>query len=134
MAEEKPMPRHITVNREEDYMEIIWMDGHRSVYPLSHLRTVCPCAECQGGHENMGGPPDRLAFLREPVRPWKVEHAVLVGNYAIQFFWDDGHHAGIYTWEYLRALCPCEECSLRYGDAEALAQEEAEKSHAAGRS
>jgi len=33
-----------------------------------------------------------------------------VGNYAIQFQWKDGHNTGIYTFDYLRALCPCSAC------------------------
>jgi DUF971 family protein len=33
-----------------------------------------------------------------------------VGSYALTIEWADGHHAGIYTWKYLRALCPCSEC------------------------
>ena len=33
-----------------------------------------------------------------------------VGGYGITVEWEDGHHYGIYTWEYLRALCPCEPC------------------------
>ena len=32
-----------------------------------------------------------------------------VGNYALQLVWKDGHAYGIYTWEYLRQLCPCGE-------------------------
>ena len=32
-----------------------------------------------------------------------------VGNYALQLVWKDGHSYGIYTWEYLRQLCPCGE-------------------------
>ena len=35
---------------------------------------------------------------------------VPVGNYAIQPEWSDGHHTGLYTWTYLRGLCPCDEC------------------------
>lgn len=103
-------PRSITADREANRLEILWADGHRSVYPLSNLRTVCPCVECKGGHEQMGGPPDRAALLRAPDRPWKLVHAEMVGNYAIRFVWDDGHDSGIYSWDYLRGLCPCEEC------------------------
>jgi DUF971 family protein len=33
-----------------------------------------------------------------------------VGNYALQFRWSDGHDTGIYTFEYLRKLCPCPHC------------------------
>ena len=53
------------------------------------------------------GDPDNLMTLTlTPARSYVVENVSLVGNYAIQFFWDDGHHTGIYTWEYLRQLCP----------------------------
>jgi DUF971 family protein len=30
----------------------------------------------------------------------------LVGNYALQLWWDDGHNTGIYTWDYLRRMDP----------------------------
>jgi DUF971 family protein len=30
-----------------------------------------------------------------------------VGSYALQPAWKDGHRYGIYTWQYLRQLCPC---------------------------
>ena len=33
----------------------------------------------------------------------KVEQ---LGHYALQLFWKDGHHTGIYDYEYLRRLCP----------------------------
>ena len=33
-----------------------------------------------------------------------------VGSYAITFEWEDGHHYGIYTWQFLRELCSCEVC------------------------
>ncbi|HYI22111.1 MAG TPA: gamma-butyrobetaine hydroxylase-like domain-containing protein, partial [Candidatus Limnocylindrales bacterium] len=31
----------------------------------------------------------------------------LVGNYAIQPTWADGHHTGFYTFRRLREECPC---------------------------
>jgi DUF971 family protein len=34
----------------------------------------------------------------------------LVGNYAMRVEWSDGHGTGIYTWEFLREICPCEQC------------------------
>jgi DUF971 family protein len=30
----------------------------------------------------------------------------IVGNYALQFFWDDGHRTGLYTFEFLRQHSP----------------------------
>jgi DUF971 family protein len=35
----------------------------------------------------------------------------LVGQYALQFEWSDGHRTGIYSFERLRQLCPCEDCT-----------------------
>lgn len=37
--------------------------------------------------------------------------ATQVGSYAVQLRWQDGHDTGIYTFELLRRLCPCEECA-----------------------
>ena len=33
-----------------------------------------------------------------------------VGNYAIRIDWNDGHNAGIYSYEHFRRICPCAEC------------------------
>lgn len=114
MTQERP--QDLTVNREEQTLEIVWSDGHRSVYPLAGLRNVCPCAECRGGHEGMSAPIERAAIHRKPSKTWQISDAHLVGNYALSFVWADGHDGGIYTWEFLRALCPCQQC-----DADALA-------------
>ena len=35
----------------------------------------------------------------------------LVGRYAIQFTWSDGHSTGIYSFETLREICPCPQCA-----------------------
>ena len=42
--------------------------------------------------------------------PLKLQKADLVGRYALQMYWSDGHSTGIYTFDYLRDLCPCAEC------------------------
>jgi DUF971 family protein len=34
----------------------------------------------------------------------------LVGQYAVQFNWSDGHGSGIYPYERLLVLCPCDAC------------------------
>ena len=109
MTQERP--QDLTVNREQQTLEIIWSDGHRSVYPLAGLRNVCPCAECRGGHEGMSAPVERAAIHQQPLKTWEISGAHLVGNYALSFVWADGHDAGIYTWDFLRALCPCPQCN-----------------------
>lgn len=104
---EKPIPSGITLNKTEGYLEIVWQDGSICRYPLSHLREACPCVECRGGHQFMGieNAPENILKLT-PKRAYTVTALNPVGHYALQPVWDDGHSTGIYTWEYLRYLCP----------------------------
>ncbi|MEL6148602.1 MAG: DUF971 domain-containing protein [Chloroflexota bacterium] len=101
------IPARIDLNKSEGYLEITWKDEAVCRYPLSHLREACPCVQCRGGHEYMGSEfaPDNLLELK-PARSYAIESIDVVGNYAIQPQWDDGHQTGIYTWGYLRSLCP----------------------------
>jgi DUF971 family protein len=100
-------PKSITLNKTEAFLEIVWPDEKVCHYPLSHLREACPCVECRGGHEFMGAAHDPQDILTlKPKRSYVVTALDLVGNYALQPTWDDGHHTGIYTWDYLRRLCP----------------------------
>ncbi len=107
----KTKPTGIKVNREQNEMTITWRDGHLSAYSFSLLRHACPCAECRG-HEHMGPLPDPEIFALpedDSLRTY-LEDVEAVGSYAITIYWKDGHQYGIYNWEYLRALCPCDAC------------------------
>jgi DUF971 family protein len=95
-------------------MEIEWADGHTSVYRFQFLRDACPCATCDDERAKEGrefgdspGQKGALPLYREPARPQAVER---VGRYALSFTWNDGHASGIYSWEFLRMLCPCDAC------------------------
>jgi DUF971 family protein len=100
-------PKAITLNKTEAYLEIVWSDEQVCRYPLGSLREACPCVECRGGHQFMGREydPDNLLELK-PKRSYGIQKIEMVGNYAIQPTWDDGHQTGIYTWDYLKRLCP----------------------------
>lgn len=104
------IPTQIVLEKSTRTLSIEWSNGRTCRYPVGPLRVVCPCAECRGGHEKMGRhyDPENLLDL-VPAQTYTVEKVELVGNYALQFFWDDGHHTGIYTWDYLYRLCPAEE-------------------------
>lgn len=103
-------PTGITLNKTEGYLEIVWDDGQVCQYPLSHLREACPCVECRGGHAFMGPQYDPANLLElKPKRSYGIAGLEMVGNYAIQPTWDDGHATGIYAWDYLRRLCPEQE-------------------------
>jgi DUF971 family protein len=108
----KIFPAKITANRETLELSIQWRDDHLSIYPFSLLRNACPCVECRGGHDKMGDtpPPEVFTMEREISTRTTLKNIESVGTYAISPQWEDGHQFGIYTWEYLRALCPCPIC------------------------
>ena len=105
-------PEKIQVSKSKATLRIEWNDGLVSEYPLSGLRSACPCAECRGGHENMGGDPSPEMFLAvdEDIPANHLLNLEAVGTYGITPEWQDGHHYGIYNWSYLRKLCPCPIC------------------------
>lgn len=106
------LPHEITVNKKTKQLAVLWSDKHTSVYPFSLLRNACPCAECRGGHDQMSEEPPREAFYMpiEDNSSTRLVSVEEVGSYGITILWEDGHHHGIYTWQYLRALCPCPIC------------------------
>ena len=98
---ELPSPKSLT-QAGPDTLRIEWQDGHESHYPVRMLRLQCRCANCV--EERTGRPLLAEADIPADVRPRKISP---VGRYAVQFDWSDGHNTGIYTFEQLRALCPC---------------------------
>jgi len=46
----------------------------------------------------------------------RLRNLEAVGTYAVMFEWEDGHHYGIYNWNFLRLLCPCPVCRAEAGD------------------
>ena len=98
-------------------LEIDWADGHKSAWNFAWLREACPCATCveerNAEGRKAGEPkPRSAALLPMYTPPPKPRSAHAVGRYAIQFEWLDGHSSGIYSWEYLRRVCQCQECSF----------------------
>jgi DUF971 family protein len=44
--------------------------------------------------------------------------AEAVGKYALKFSFNDKHDLGIFSWFYLREVCPCAECvAARAGES-----------------
>ena len=100
----KPIPKEIGRSGVAD-VRIDWNDGHISVYPARYLRLCCSCAMCV---DEMSG---RRSLKEEEVSPdVKPLHIGLVGRYAIHIQWSDGHGSGIYSYDYLRSICPCPQC------------------------
>ncbi len=105
---EQKTPTNIEVDLKARQVRIEWADEFQSVYTLDTLRQICPCASCAEQRRN-----------QDPLRVFSPGQAVvtqgelraerpveMVGNYALQFFWADGHNTGIYTFEFLRRSTP----------------------------
>jgi len=110
-------------------MEILWKDGHQSSYTFPYLRDACPCAMCDEEREKSGRQPDEPASASAagPLQMFKPQscptEVAPVGNYAIRFHWNDGHQHGIYSWDYLRQWCPCEQCRATRHSVDGLEQD-----------
>jgi DUF971 family protein len=109
-AGEYLVPRRIHADRAAATIELEWPDGHLTTYDLTTLRWLCPCAYCRG-EAGMPGWLDSNPTLT-PAQTQLTDLA-LVGNYALQPTWADGHHTGFYTFSRLREECPCAEDTAR---------------------
>lgn len=111
----KPEKIRIYVTTGEG-VEIVWADGHKSHYAFPYLRDRCPCAVCNDERgkkeqEKAKGLPV-LPMFKERVR---AVGAKPIGNYAIQITFSDNHATGIYSFDYLRSICSCVECTKQAG-------------------
>lgn len=94
-----PAPQLQIIGQE---LAVAWRDGSESYFPLETLRRACPCATC-------GGEPDVLGRVLQPVNEYtpssfELRHYEFVGGYGWQPTWGDGHHSGIYSWDFLKRL------------------------------
>ena len=98
-------PSAVKVELDGDRILIDWSDGHQSVYSARDLRINCGCAECveEWSNRKLLDPATVAADIR-------AEDYLMVGRYAVQFLWSDTHYTGIYPFDVLRRLCPCDEC------------------------
>jgi DUF971 family protein len=115
MSETLHEPEHIAISKSKG-IQIDWKDGHLSKYSLGYLRDECPCATCTGAH---GTEPEKSNYSA-PAAPFPMFKATLkmlnvepVGHYAIRIEWSDGHNTGIYSFDHLRKICPCESCKTQ---------------------
>ena len=99
----KPVPQEIKTS--DGVITIRWSDQHQSRYAARDLRLACRCAACvdEWSHENLLKP-DRVP------PDIKAKGIEVMGHYALHFDWSDGHNTGIYTYDFLREVCGCEQC------------------------
>ena len=92
-------PREIK-QEDDSTIRITWADQEQCTYKASELRRSCPCAQCV--NEWTG---ERVLKPESVPEEIEIKDLSLVGRYAINFRWSDGHETGIYSFRYLRELC-----------------------------
>jgi DUF971 family protein len=108
-ASEKLRPVEIGRANEHD-IKIRWNNGTQSVCMARRVRLACPCAGCVD--ETTGAQRLEPASVPGDVRPLGIE---LVGRYAIQVRWSDGHSTGLYSFDLLRRLAQPEDSEVPPG-------------------
>jgi DUF971 family protein len=101
-------PLRIDADRTAGSLRLAWADGHATAYDTVTLRWLCPCAYCRGEAGMPGWLDSNPTLTAEQTR---LVDVALVGTYAIQATWGDGHATGYHTFDLLREMCPCGECT-----------------------
>jgi DUF971 family protein len=88
---------------DKDKIQITWNENLLTILNLKYLRDECPCAGCKGETILLKSyrPPKPKVITPEM---YMISNIEVVGEYAIQVSWKDGHNTGIYTWDYLKEL------------------------------
>lgn len=96
-------PANLDLDLKAQVLNITWTDGAVSRLPAAVLRKHCPCAACRTEKEKQSR--TLLPVLKAaPAGKIEAVGGHLVGNYALQIEWSDGHNTGIYDFRYLRTL------------------------------
>jgi DUF971 family protein len=97
MPASSPTPSALTVHQSSRVLEIGFSDGLSFRLPFELLRVYSPSAEVQGH-----GPGQEV--LQTGKRDVQITELSVVGNYAVQPRFSDGHDTGIFSWAYLHEL------------------------------
>src|SRR5262245_54986713 len=95
--------RPVDIQQIGQELAIKWDDGVESFISLERLRRHCPCAGCKGEVDVMG---NLYKAFERPLAPnaFQLARLSLVGGYAVQPVWADGHSTGLFSFDYLRKL------------------------------
>ncbi len=108
---------------DQNTLKISWEDGEVTYYPLEFLRRKCPCASCNEARHSKPAPaanPFRILQAHEIIsNALDLKEAEVVGRYALNFKWSDGHQEGIYPFDFLRELAKeevCRQMKAKFGE------------------
>ena len=85
---------------EGNFLWIEWDDKSESKISLKKLREMCPCATCLSEREKQSKSYIPILLGSQLT----VANIEMVGSYAVQIKWEDGHSTGIYEFPFLKNL------------------------------
>lgn len=91
-------PTDIKLIRAENVLEMHFAGGAVVRHAVRDLRIACRCAMCVD--ERTG---ERILDPASVPQDVSVSDIKLVGNYAVQITFSDGHDTGLFTYERLRS-------------------------------
>ena len=100
-----PVATEIRLDKAARVLHVAFDDGSAFALPAEYLRVESPSAEVQGH-----GPGEKKIIPGR--RNVGIVGVAPVGNYAVRLTFDDRHDTGIYSWDYLRRVCQCRECTF----------------------
>lgn len=99
-------------------VDITWSDAHTSHYDFAYLRDHCPCATCKEERDKKSSVAAKITIGSAALPLFKpkvtARAAAAVGNYALQIEFTDGHATGIFSFDHLREICPCQACASEF--------------------
>ncbi|MDQ3041111.1 MAG: DUF971 domain-containing protein [Acidobacteriota bacterium] len=87
------------IEESDSEISINWSDETESKYNAADLRKSCPCAGCI--NEWTG---EKTLKTENVAEDLSFSSIAIVGRYALNFHFSDGHDTGIYSFQYLRNL------------------------------
>lgn len=87
------------IEESDAEISIVWSDAREDKYAAPDLRRRCPCAGCV--NEWTGERTLKTESIGDEV---KFSSIAVVGRYALNFNFSDGHDTGIFSFKYLREI------------------------------
>ena len=89
-------PRQI-IEESDSEISIVWSDESENRFHAAELRRACPCAGCV--NEWTG---EKMLKAENVAEDLTFSSIAIVGRYALNFNFSDGHATGIFSFQFLK--------------------------------
>lgn len=87
------------IEESDSEITIEWSNAAETRYTAPQLRRSCPCASCRDEWTGQ-----KILRDESVADDLKFGHISIVGRYALNFHFSDGHDTGIFSFDYLHKL------------------------------